>query len=92
MTNWHVFFWSPCIVVTYQIKPCGLVSTNLPAKNFFEILEAEKARGGGGLEMRSEKLPFHLHGLLRAGYAKCYFAHLLYLLVPIFQIYTPTDF
>ena len=28
--------------------------------------------------MKSEKLPFHPHGSLRAGYAKCYFAHLLY--------------
>ena len=67
--------------MTYQIKPRGLVSTNLSTKNFFfEIIEAEKTRGRGGLEMKSEKLPFHPHGSLRAGYAKCYFAHLLYYL------------
>ena len=28
--------------------------------------------------MISEKSLFHPHGPLRAGYAKCYFAHLLY--------------
>ena len=68
----------------YQIKPRGLVSLNLPTKNFFEILETEKARGlrgggWGGLEMKSKKLPFHPHASLRAWYEKCYFAQLLYL-------------
>ena len=33
--------------------------------------------------MKSEKLPFHPHGSLRAGYAKCYFAHLLYNLITV---------
>ena len=43
--------------MTYQIKPLGLVSTNLATKHFFEILGPEKAQrgGGGGLEMISSK-------------------------------------
>ena len=68
------------MLVTYQIKPLGLVSTNLATKNFFEILDPEKVQGGGGLEMISEKSLFYPHGSLRTEYAKCYFAHLLYCL------------
>ena len=35
---------------------------------------------GEGLEIISEKSILHPHGLLRAGYPKCYFAHLLYII------------
>ena len=69
------------MLVTYQIKPLGLVGTNLATKNFFWNIRARKGpEGWGGVEKISEKPLFHPHGLLCAWYAKCYFAYLLYYL------------
>ena len=44
--------------MTYQIKTLGLVRGNLGTKHFFLILEAQKAQGGRGLGMKSEKSLF----------------------------------
>ena len=65
--------------MTYQIKVLGLFKINLGTKNFFSNVRALKRLGGGeGLEMIREKSLFHPHGSIRAGYAKCYFSHLLH--------------
>ena len=72
--------------MTYQIKPRGLVSTNLTTKHFFWNIRARKGpkRGGENKNDEFKILPFYPHSLLRAGYAKCYFAHLLYLFIEKF--------
>ena len=67
--------------MTYQIKALGLVNIDLGTENFFRNIRAQKGPREVGLEMISEKLLLHPHGSLCAGYAKSYFAHLLYLLL-----------